>query len=41
MQVSDEKKMILVTYILEDEADFWWDIITSTEDMDNMSWSGF
>ena len=41
MQVSDEKKLILVPYILEDEAYFWWDMITRTEDMDTMSWSGF
>ena len=37
MQISDEKKMTLVPYILEDEADFWWDMITRTEDVDTMT----
>ena len=37
MQVTDEKKLILVPYILEDEADFWWDMITITEDMVSMT----
>ena len=41
MKVPDEKKLILVPYILEDEAGFWWDMVTKTEDMDTMSWSGF
>ena len=41
MQVPDEKKLILVPYILEDEADFWWDMVTRTEDMGAMSWSDF
>ena len=39
--MPDEEKLILVPYILEDEADFWWDMVTRTEDMGAMSWSGF
>ena len=39
--MPDEKKLILVPYLLEDEADFWWDMVTKTEDMDTMSWSYF
>ena len=39
--MDDEKKLISVPYILEGEADFWWDMVTRTEDMGVMSWSGF
>ena len=31
----------MVPYILEDEADFWWDMVTHTEDVDQMSWEDF
>ena len=41
MQVPDEKKLILVPYLLEDNVDYWWDMITRTEVMDTMSWGGF
>ena len=41
MHMPDEKKLILVPYILQDEVDFWWDMVTRTEDMDNMTWGGF
>ena len=41
MQISDEGKMTLVPYILEDEDDFWWDMITRTEDVDTMTWEAF
>ena len=37
MQVSNERRLTLVPYILEDEADFWWDMVTRTEDVDQMS----
>ena len=39
--MPDEKKLILVPYILEDEADFWSDMVTRSKDMGAMSWSGF
>ena len=39
--MPDEKKLILVPYILEGEADFWWDMVTRTDNLDTMSWSGF
>ena len=41
MQISDERKMMLVPYILEDEVDFCWDMVTRTEDVDNMFWEAF
>ena len=41
MQIFDERKMTLVPYILEDEADFWWDMITRTEDVESMNWEVF
>ena len=28
----DERELTLVSFIIEDEAKFWWDIITRTED---------
>ena len=34
MQITDERRLTLVPYILEDEADFWWDMVTRTEDVD-------
>ena len=41
MLIPDERKLTLVTYILEDEADFWWDMITRMEDVEHMSWEAF
>ena len=41
MQVADERRLTLVPYILEDEASFWWDMVTHTEDVDQMSWDDF
>ena len=41
MQITDERLLNLVPYILEDEADFWWDMVTHTEDVDQMSWDDF
>ena len=41
MQIPDERKLTLVPYILEDEADFWWDMVTRTEEVDHMSWDEF
>ena len=34
IQVADERWLTLVPYILEDEADFWWDMVTRTKDVD-------
>ena len=41
MQIPDERKLTLVPYILEDEADFWWEMVTRIEDVDQMSWDDF
>ena len=41
MQITDERRLTLVPYILEDEVDFWWDMVTRTEDVDQMSWEDF
>ena len=30
--ISDERKLTLVPFILEDEAEFWWVMIARTED---------
>ena len=31
----------MVPYLFEDEADFWWDLVTRTEDIAQMSWEDF
>ena len=41
MQTSEERRLTLVPYLFEDEADFWWDLVTRTEDVAQMSWEEF
>ena len=41
MSIPDERKLTLVPFILEDEAEFWWDMITRTEDVEHMTWAAF
>ena len=41
MQIIDERWLTLVPYILEDGADFWWDMVTHTKDVDQMSREDF
>ena len=31
----------MVSFILEDEAEFWWDMIARTEDVEHMTWAAF
>ena len=37
MSIPDERKLTLVPFILEDEAEFWWDMIARTEDVEHMT----
>ena len=37
MLIPDERKLTLVPFILENEAEFWWDMITRTEDVEHMT----
>ena len=32
MSIPDERKLTLIPFILEDEAEFWWDMIARTEE---------
>ena len=41
MQITDEQRLTLVPYIMEDEAEFWWNMVMRTEDVDQMSWEDF
>ena len=41
MQTTDERRLTLVPYLFEDEADFWWDLVTRTKDIDQLSWEDF
>ena len=41
MSAPDERRMTLIPFILEDEAEFWWDMIARTEDVEHMTWVAF
>ena len=41
MLTTDARRLTLVPYLFEDEADFWWDLVTRTEDVAQMSWDEF
>ena len=41
MSILDERKLTLVPFILEDEAEFWWDMIARTENVERMTWAAF
>ena len=34
--IPDERKLTLISFILEDEAEFWWDMIARTDDYESI-----
>ena len=41
MQTKEARRLTLVPYLFEDEANFWWDLVTRTKDIAQMSWEDF
>ena len=41
MEVSEERRVSLASFMLRDEAFSWWDMIKSTHDVAQMKWTKF
>ena len=41
LEVPEERRVSLASFMLRDEADSWWDMVKSTHDVPHMGWTQF
>ena len=41
LEVPEERRVSLASFMLRDEADSWWDMVKSTDDVPHMGWTQF
>ena len=41
LEVPEERRVSLTSFMLRDEADSWWDMVKSTHDVPHMGWTQF
>ena len=41
LEVPEERRVSLASFMLRDEADSWWDMVKRTHDVPHMGWTQF
>ena len=41
MELNDEEKIICVAYVLKKEARYWWEVVKTRRNIQEMTWADF